>query len=118
MARRIGVTRAALYNVLGQRSAVSCDLAVRFEAATGTSAGLLVRMQAGHDVWRARQAFRPAPEDLTHFWADLLSTGPPRRRAKVREIALTASLSRVTLRPFRAKCAAERAGDAPPRERG
>ena len=55
MARRLGVTRAALYNVIDQRSAVSAYMAVRFEAATGTSADLLVRMQAGHDLWRARQ---------------------------------------------------------------
>lgn len=58
MARRLGVTRAALYNVLDARSALSADLAVRFEAATGTSADLLVRMQAGHDLWRARAAFK------------------------------------------------------------
>ncbi|MDX2287473.1 MAG: HigA family addiction module antitoxin [Hyphomicrobiaceae bacterium] len=57
MARRLGITRAALYNVLDERSAVSADLAVRFEAVTGTSADLLVRMQAGRDLWRARQAF-------------------------------------------------------------
>jgi antitoxin HigA-1 len=58
MARQLGVTRAALYNVLQERSAVSAKLAVRFEAATGTSADLLVRMQASHDLWRARNAFR------------------------------------------------------------
>lgn len=58
MARRLGVTRAALYNVLGERSAMSADMAVRFEAVTGTSADLLVRMQAGHDLWRARAAFK------------------------------------------------------------
>jgi antitoxin HigA-1 len=60
MARRLGVTRAALYNVLAERSAVSADMAVRFEAATGTSADLLVAMQAGHDLWRARAAFKAA----------------------------------------------------------
>ena len=60
MARRLGVTRAALYNVLTERSAVSADLAVRFEAATGTSADLLVAMQASHDLWRARVAFEAA----------------------------------------------------------
>jgi addiction module HigA family antidote len=58
MARRLGVTRAALYNVLEERSALSAEMAVRFEAATGTSAGLLVRMQAGYDLWRARQTFK------------------------------------------------------------
>jgi addiction module HigA family antidote len=58
MARRLGLARSALYNVLEERSAVSAAMAVRFEAATGTSADLLVRMQAGHDLWRARQAFK------------------------------------------------------------
>ena len=56
MARRLGITRAALYNVLEERSALSADLAVRFEHATGTSAGLLVRMQADRDLWQARAA--------------------------------------------------------------
>jgi addiction module HigA family antidote len=54
MARRLGVTRPALYNILAGRSALSADMAVRFEAVTGTAAGLLVRMQAEHDLWRAR----------------------------------------------------------------
>jgi antitoxin HigA-1 len=58
MARRLGVTRAALYNVIEERSAVSAMMAVRFEAVTGTSADLLVRMQAGHDLWRARRAIQ------------------------------------------------------------
>ena len=58
MARQLGVTRAALYNVLQERSAVSANMAVRFEAVTGTSADLLVRMQATHDVWLARRAFK------------------------------------------------------------
>jgi addiction module HigA family antidote len=56
MARRLGITRAALYNVLEGRSALSADMAVRFETTTGTSADLLVRMQAGYDLWRARAA--------------------------------------------------------------
>ena len=60
LARKLGVTRPALYNVLAERSAVSADMAVRFEAVTGTSADLLMRMQAGHDLWRARQSFRAA----------------------------------------------------------
>lgn len=58
IARQLGVTRAALYNVLQERSAVSATMAVRFEAVTGTSADLLVKMQAIHDVWRARRAFK------------------------------------------------------------
>lgn len=54
-ARRLGVVRTALYNVLDERSAVTADMAVRFERVTGTSAGLLVRMQAEHDLWKERR---------------------------------------------------------------
>lgn len=60
MARRLGVTRAALYNVISERSAVSAGMAVSFEEATGTSAGLLVRMQAEFDLWQARQLRKSA----------------------------------------------------------
>lgn len=56
MARRLGVTRAALYNVIDERSAVSATMALRFEVATGTSARLLVGMQADYDLWVARRA--------------------------------------------------------------
>jgi antitoxin HigA-1 len=57
LARRLGITRAALYNVIAGRSAMSADLAVRIEATTGTSAGLLLRMQTDHDLWKARRSF-------------------------------------------------------------
>lgn len=56
MARRLNVTRTALYNVLDERSALTAEMAVRFETATGTSADMLVRMQGSHDLWRARAA--------------------------------------------------------------
>jgi addiction module HigA family antidote len=58
MARRLQISRAALYNVLEERSALSATLALRLEAVTGTSAGLLVRMQADHDLWQARAAMK------------------------------------------------------------
>lgn len=60
MARRLGVTRRALYNVIDEKSAVSAEMAVRFERETGTSADLLVRMQASFDLWRARRALKAA----------------------------------------------------------
>ena len=66
MARRLGISRAALYNVLEERSAVSAEMAVRFEAVTGTSAGLLVRMQASYDLWRARQSFQASASRHDH----------------------------------------------------
>ena len=56
MARRLGVTRATLYAAIQERSAVTADMALRFERVTGTSAGLLVRLQGDYDLWHARQA--------------------------------------------------------------
>lgn len=56
MARRLGVTRAALHNVLNGRNAVSADFALRFERVTGTAAHVIVKMQADHDLWAARRA--------------------------------------------------------------
>ena len=58
VAEKLGISRSALYNILSERSALSADVAVRFEQATTTSAGLLVSMQAEHDLWRARMALR------------------------------------------------------------
>lgn len=55
LAEALGVTRAALYNVLDEKSAISAAMAVRIEGALGISADLLVNMQAAHDLWRARQ---------------------------------------------------------------
>ena len=58
MARRLGVTRAALYNVLDGKSALTADMAVRFEAVTKASADLLVNMQAAFDLAKARSKFK------------------------------------------------------------
>jgi antitoxin HigA-1 len=55
MARRLGITRTALYNVLDQKSGVTADLALRIDRVTGTDAEALVRMQATHDLWVARR---------------------------------------------------------------
>ena len=58
MARKLGVTRGALYNVLDGKSALTAEMAVRIEAVTKTSADLLVNMQAAFDLWKARAAFK------------------------------------------------------------
>lgn len=55
LAEALGVTRAALYNVLDEKSAISAAMAVRIERALGISADMLVNMQAAFDLWRARQ---------------------------------------------------------------
>jgi antitoxin HigA-1 len=58
-AKRLGVTRQALSAVLNGRSGVSAEMALRLEAALGTSAEMWLEMQAGYDLWLARQQRQP-----------------------------------------------------------
>ena len=58
-AKRLGVTRQALSAVLNARAGVSAEMALRLEAALGTSAEMWVEMQAGYDLWLARQQRQP-----------------------------------------------------------
>ena len=59
-ARRLGVTRQALSALLNGRAGVSAEMALRLEAALGTSAEMWIEMQAGYELWQARQ--RPKPK--------------------------------------------------------
>ena len=63
-ARRLGVTRQSLSALLNGRAGVSAGMALRLEAALGTSAEMWVEMQAGYDLWRARQWRRPKVERI------------------------------------------------------
>ena len=58
-AKRLGVTRQALSALLNGRAGVSAEMALRLEAALGTSAEMWVEMQAGYDLWLARQLRQP-----------------------------------------------------------
>jgi len=58
-AQCLGVTRVALSRILNGSSGISADMALRLEAALGTSAQMWADMQAKHDVDRARQKQRP-----------------------------------------------------------
>jgi len=55
-AARLGVTRVALSNLLNGKSALSPEMAIRFEQGFGVSAKTLLRMQAAHDLARAQSA--------------------------------------------------------------
>lgn len=55
-AERLGVTRVALSNLLNGKSALSPEMAIRFEQGFGMSAKTLLRMQAAHDLTRAQSA--------------------------------------------------------------
>ena len=54
-ADRLGVTRPAMSDLLNARAGLSADMALRFENAFGVSADTLMRMQAAHDLARARE---------------------------------------------------------------
>ncbi len=54
-AKGLGVTRQQLHNVIGGRSAVSPEMAVRFEKAFGGGAEMWLRMQAAFDLARVRR---------------------------------------------------------------
>jgi len=58
-AQRLGVSRQALSAILNGRAGVSAEMALRLEAALGTSAEMWVQMQANHDLWQARQLGKP-----------------------------------------------------------
>jgi len=58
-AKRLGVTRQALSALLNGRAGVSATMALRLEAALGTSAEMWMEMQAGYDLWLARQLRQP-----------------------------------------------------------
>ncbi len=54
-AKALHVTRQQLHNVIGGRSAVSPEMAVRFEKALGGSADMWLRMQAAFDLAQVRR---------------------------------------------------------------
>jgi addiction module HigA family antidote len=54
LAVHFGVSRQNLSNVLHGHTAVSADMAIRFEKAFGVMADTLLRMQVAHDLAKAR----------------------------------------------------------------
>jgi antitoxin HigA-1 len=54
-AKTLKITRQQLYNVINSRSAVSPEMARRFEKAFGGSADMWLRMQAAYDLAQARK---------------------------------------------------------------
>jgi antitoxin HigA-1 len=58
----LGVTRQQLYNVIRGKSAVTPEMAIRFEQAFGGSADMWLRMQAAYDLAQVRRLARSAPQ--------------------------------------------------------
>ena len=57
-AKRIGVTRVTLSNVLNRKNGISADMAVRLTAALGGSAESWLHMQAQHDLAASEKALK------------------------------------------------------------
>ena len=53
-AEKLGVTRQAMSNLLNGKAGLSAEMAIRFEKAFDIRAETLLRMQAAHDLARAR----------------------------------------------------------------
>jgi addiction module HigA family antidote len=51
----LGITRQQLYNVINGRSAVTPEMAVRFEKAFGGTADVWLRMQVAYDLAQVRR---------------------------------------------------------------
>jgi addiction module HigA family antidote len=54
LAQHLGVSRQNLSNVLNGHTALSADMAIRFEKAFGLKAETLLKMQAAYDLAQAR----------------------------------------------------------------
>jgi addiction module HigA family antidote len=51
-ADRLGVSRQMLHGILAERNAVSPEMAARLGKLLGNGAGVWLRMQHAHDLWR------------------------------------------------------------------
>ncbi|MCC8374173.1 MULTISPECIES: HigA family addiction module antitoxin [Photorhabdus] len=58
-AKSLGITRAALSRILNGNAGISADMALRLEAALGTSAEMWTEMQSQYELWIASQHKRP-----------------------------------------------------------
>ncbi len=63
-AQALGITRAALSRILNGSTGISADMALRLEAALGTSAEMWTGMQSQYEIWVASQNQRPAVKPI------------------------------------------------------
>lgn len=65
-ARRLGVSRVTLSRVLNGAAGISADMALRLEAALGTTPEMWMGLQSAFDLWTAGQGARPAVQPMFH----------------------------------------------------
>lgn len=54
-AKRIGVSRKVMSDILNEKAGISPAMSVKLAKALNTSAGLWANMQSGYDLWHAMQ---------------------------------------------------------------
>ena len=57
-ARRMGVSRQSLYDVLRGKGGVSAEMALRFGRLAGGTPDLYLHMQEGYDLWHAARKLK------------------------------------------------------------
>jgi addiction module HigA family antidote len=63
-ARRMAISRPALYAALNGAGAVTPDMALRFTRLVGGEPGLYVHMQANRDLWIAQQRLKDTLDQI------------------------------------------------------
>lgn len=58
-AQHLGIARATLSRVLNSSAGISANMALRLQAALGTSAEMWMGLQDDYELWQARQQKRP-----------------------------------------------------------
>ncbi len=83
IARRLGISRQHLLDILAERKPVSAQFAVRIGKFLGQNGGIWLRMQAAYDLWHAEHS-----HDLTDvmLWS-ANSKGSGRRTKKSNKAA-------------------------------
>src|SRR5262245_12246015 len=63
-ARQLGITRQTLHRILGEKAAVTPEMAVRLGRFCGNGPGIWLRLQQAYDLWRAERELSGALERI------------------------------------------------------
>jgi addiction module HigA family antidote len=55
IARLLGISRQALYDILSEKAPVSADMAVKLGKLCGNGPNLWINLQRSHDLWHAQR---------------------------------------------------------------
>jgi addiction module HigA family antidote len=66
-ARHLKISRQTMHRILGEKTAVTPEMAVRLGKFCGNGPGLWLRMQQAHDLWRVEHQLRDLIEGIPTF---------------------------------------------------